>query len=799
MNIKVSVVLLHFLTITVPISQYAAKSFSVLASDIEVNETQSKIRKISTIMTTATIVSETNVCNDRFCYSPTNETTATTATTTNKSKEFAPSYKEYDRLKSTSILYGVVKTAAQRSQANDICYRELNQIYDGIHRKEIWAIKALDSSAMPLPGFVLGNNFWMGSVQGCGAVQKPPPLTLSNRFERFMHTDLWSATAPFDIGYRMVYAEHRSPWQMQVEFTLEKNKVLHVGLCLPQSCSNDQIANLTQEFFDSSTLDAQIMHDYQPNVLEVTDLKAKTNLMDRWSFRIVVCCVIFTLLMMVIAYIRDGSENDEVVKIEHPIATRTEINGIVSSPPDVVMHCPKTSVPKKMFLDEIVECFSLRKNMQILTSVDKPANAVPIVDGLKSIGCFLILMFHVYWFNHFTVHNVTMTFSYGEQTLWQWVSATPIIVDVFFTISGLLLTYNFLRNQSKQDEIRNNSLMQNVKLFGKQLLNRYIRLTPMYLVVVGCMEFMTSRMVETSPFWIHERNDMMCSKYWWRNVLYIQNLFSQDELCVNWSWSLACEMQFFILSTVLLFIYAKYPNAAKAIFCSLFGIFFGLIFSIAIFTKFTPAYDVMHSLGTDMYIAPWTRVLPYLIGVAAGYVMYTLKGEMPLGEKTIKMVWTVTITIAILAHVSTLNRNVSYVTAALLITFIRVLYPVSVSWMILASHTGYGGLFAKILNFPVFVHINKLSYGIYLLNPAVISVLYGWQDHSTHVDPVSMTVMTTGIKVIVYLSAIVFSLMFEIPFTNLSAKILRQTSAKQKMLTSSPKTTELTIEAKKML
>lgn len=102
------------------------------------------------------------------------------------------------------------------------------------------------------------------------------------------------------------------------------------------------------------------------------------------------------------------------------------------------------------------------------------------------------------------------------------------------------------------------------------------------------------------------------------------------------------------------------------------------------------------------------------------------------------MVWTVTITIAILAHVSTLNRNVSYITAALLITFIRVLYPVSVSWMILASHAGYGGLFAKILNYPVFVHINKLSYGIYLLNPAVISVLYGWQDHSTHIDPVSM-------------------------------------------------------------
>lgn len=109
------------------------------------------------------------------------------------------------------------------------------------------------------------------------------------------------------------------------------------------------------------------------------------------NFRITVA---FTLFMMIIAYIRDGSEHDEAVRIEHTIETRTETNGIVSSafvkdsptnPPDVVMHCPKTSVPKKMFFDEIVECFSLRKNMQILTSVDKPANAVPIIDGIKYV------------------------------------------------------------------------------------------------------------------------------------------------------------------------------------------------------------------------------------------------------------------------------------------------------------------------------------------------------------------------------------------------------------------------------
>lgn len=203
----------------------------------------------------------------------------------------------------------------------------------------------------------------------------------------------------------------------------------------------------------------------------------------------------------------------------------------------------------------------------------------------------------------------------------------------------------------------------------------------------------------------------------------------------------------------------RYPNAAKAIFCSLFGIFMTCLFTVAIFKKFTPAYDVMHSLGTSMYISPWTRVLPYLVGVGSGYIMFTLNGVMPLGEvsfhliqnsvvfsisifvqlkKTIKMLWTVMGSFAIFAHGSTLHRDISHLLAAPLITFIRIFYPLSIAWMIIASQTGHGGVFAKLMNMPIFIHLNKLSYAIYLLNPAIISVLYGWQEHSTHIDPVSM-------------------------------------------------------------
>lgn len=82
-------------------------------------------------------------------------------------------------------------------------------------------IAVLDSSGNPESGFVLGQSFWLGSIKGCEAVQNPHTLTLSNRFERMMHANLQKARAPFDIGYRVVYAAHTSPWQIQVEFLLD--------------------------------------------------------------------------------------------------------------------------------------------------------------------------------------------------------------------------------------------------------------------------------------------------------------------------------------------------------------------------------------------------------------------------------------------------------------------------------------------------------------------------------------------------------------------------------------------------
>lgn len=107
-------------------------------------------------------------------------------------------------------------------------------------------------------------------------------------------------------------------------------------------------------------------------------------------------------------------------------------------------------------------------------------------------------------------------------------------------------------------------------------------------------------------------------------------------------------------------------------------------------------------------------------------------------QKSTNYLFLVAVSIIIACHCSAINRGLSYKFAAPLVTLIRIFYSGSTAWIILASTSENGVPIAKFLNMKIFVHLNKLSYGIYLLNPVVVALVYGLRDHSDHFNPLTM-------------------------------------------------------------
>lgn len=660
-----------------------------------------------------------------------------------------PSYLSYnDRLRHTSILYGIV-LLAQENELNQKCYNEIMQIYDGINRKEIWAIKTLDSSGQAGSGFLLGNNHWLGSEKGCESLKSPLHVTLSNRFERLMKPDLMHAVAPFEMNYRLVYAKHYSPWQIEIKFHTEN--LLHIGLCLPKSCTNNEIHNLTQEYLNSRSHDVQNLFEFESDVLLVKDLKLRENFFSKISV-ILLCIICVTILSIVsCAWIRD----ERISEAENA---------------EEAMQCNN-------FWDKILKSFSLQNNWKSLMDDSTTPNSINVINGIKSISCFLILSFHMFWFSFYVTSNPGVLFHFSEKVRFQWIANAALMVDSFFCISGFLVTYNFLRNDKQMEEIKNSSIMQNIKLFGKLLLHRFIRLSPLYLMVGLLTEIFTSYIVDVSKFWVHERTDLTCQRYWWRNIFYIHNLYNHDELCMNWTWSMACEMQFFIMFTVILFIFAKNKIFGKITFSLFTFSMFIIGIKRTLKYKFLPSFDVLLYTGTELYISPWTRIMPYAVGVCCGWYLNKYRKTFSVSDKMRNFMFFLSTFLLVLALHATICRDISVPVASLCIMIGRPLIGFAVSWFIITNACGYNCWTSKLFSARIFVRINKLTYAIYLLNPLVISTVFGKFDQGTFVDPVLYTILIIGISLLTYVLAIVFSLLFEIPFYRLSNEILRSSKS----------------------
>lgn len=95
------------------------------------------------------------------------------------------------------------------------------------------------------------------------------------------------------------------------------------------------------------------------------------------------------------------------------------------------------------------------------------------------------------------------------------------------------------------------------KSFLVLLSYRVVRLTPAYAFVIGLNELALRYTYDHTVFEPAIFDHINCNHYWWRNLLYINNLFPQKDMCMVWSWYMANDTQFYAVGIILLLISIK--------------------------------------------------------------------------------------------------------------------------------------------------------------------------------------------------------------------------------------------------
>ncbi|KAL7743137.1 hypothetical protein ACLKA6_015053 [Drosophila palustris] len=480
-------------------------------------------------------------------------------------------------LEKSSLLEGITKLVANSENATTqftSCERQLLALHDAWQRREAWALKAFDASGSGYDNFMLGNSLWLGSRVSCRAVNENVM-----RYYTTTQKNLHRSLAPFPFDYHMAYVRANSPWQLHL--IAKEPPLLHFGICLPQICTQLELEEMLQQVLCSEGDHIEKL-EMEPELVYTKKPQLTRNFFANKSLKLVVALLCFVLLLTL-------------------LATCGMVEG------------------------RAVSCFDASSNWQRLWQPSAANQEIGVINGLRVLSALSILILHVSWYtSRSTDQSAEMAIKIAN--IWLYHPYLPAMLEVFFTISGFLTASNFLRNETLQRSIAKDTSLGNFCSILKQLVHRYLRLAPMQLIVILFVIVGFSYYREVSVFHIFEPLDESCTRNWWQNMFLIQNLYTED-MCANWTWSLACDMQLHVLATLLLFLYVRHPNFVRrlvlAILCG--NVLYTTVLLIVLDMDFH--FDTVYvSLSKWFYFNPMVRMLPYVIGSIYGYAHARGKG-----------------------------------------------------------------------------------------------------------------------------------------------------------------------------
>ncbi|CAN7990266.1 unnamed protein product [Ixodes pacificus] len=102
----------------------------------------------------------------------------------------------------------------------------------------------------------------------------------------------------------------------------------------------------------------------------------------------------------------------------------------------------------------------------------------------------------------------------------------------------------------------------------------------------------------------------------------------------------------------------------------------------------------------------------------------------------------------------------------------RSLWAAGLSWIVIASVAGYGGVVTKLLSFNALMPLSRLTYSAYIIHPVVMAVFYGSREEVFDFSPFLLTYFTLGNVTLSYGISFVLSLLFEAPVLALEKALL---------------------------
>uniref|UniRef100_A0A182Q3P9 Acyltransferase 3 domain-containing protein n=1 Tax=Anopheles farauti TaxID=69004 RepID=A0A182Q3P9_9DIPT len=462
---------------------------------------------------------------------------------------------------------------------------------------------------------------------------------------------------------------------------------------------------------------------------------------------------------------------------------------------------------KQNFPEDYFSRSSKQAHQRLLTSFSLPRNVRRLKEPIHTqtrldLACFEAFRFAQTFrviFLHVTIAHLKIPQrnpEYLEQlqhgaSLQTFIAEFQNYVQTFFTIGGMLMAINFL------DHVRKNPTFK-LSYFGERLLNRLCRLVPTYAFMM-LLEASVMRHLIDGPFgeqFIGE-SATNCQRWWWANLLFVNNYIAWDHPCFIPSWYLATDLQLFIFGLAIMMVFWKWPSTRRYIFGAIF-LYSVVVPAVAyLLSNITPVMTV-DMKDAELYIRGqrFQSVLYfpfhqntgiYFFGMLAGIVYHHYRDQR---KELFKVAafrqlaqFSGLLYVFSMASVSWVVSNLSWLPAICLAAYASAF---KLSWglfntvLLLALALLHRNHWIKMaLSHPIFRVLGKLGYSVYLLHFTVIVQVYGREKAPIFSNEKIVAGYTIEVLFLSYVLGAVMCVLVELP-TGAALKELLEPSTQRK-------------------
>jgi peptidoglycan/LPS O-acetylase OafA/YrhL len=415
-------------------------------------------------------------------------------------------------------------------------------------------------------------------------------------------------------------------------------------------------------------------------------------------------------------------------------------------------------------------------------NVCKPSssNDIEVLHGMRVLMMVWIISGHTYSFamQWLFFRNPKQLQAAPQNLLSQVFANGTFSVDSFLFISGLLVTFVGLKQMSRLNGNFN---------IAQFYLHRYLRMTPLMMAIIAftatLLKYISDGPAASDSTVMF---DSWCRKNWWINALYLHNFINRENMCLSHSWYSAVDMQLFIATPLILIPLHRRPKIGLYIILATLLSSMLLTGGLTIFNHL-PAVpymsdvvsaEIMNKYYGMIYIKPYTRIGPYLIGMALGYLLYSKEGkEISLTRTQTVIGWTAAIIANLGVLFAMLPVNGGYrlpdVLAGIYSASSRVIWALSLAWVTYATTAGKGGPIGSFLSFKLWKPWSRLTYSAYLIHPVIMAIFYGSRHTTFEFSHFLMSYIALGNLILTYAVSFLLSIVFESPIISIE-KLLTQ-------------------------